>query len=243
MKIIADLHTHTIASTHAYNTILEMVHYAAQAGLKAIALTDHGRRMPGAPGDWYFQNLATVPRRLEGVLVLRGIEMNIIDYEGNTDLEENAKNLDWAVASIHGGLMDPNVKPTVELCTELWLKVAQNPMVRVIGHSGTPQFAYDYEKVIPEFGRQGKLVEINEHSFLVRKSSVPNCKKIAEVCKKYGVPIVVDSDAHFCTELGVYPNAERMLKEIDFPEELIVNGDENRLYEYLRKYTKVLEEE
>ena len=99
MNIIADLHTHTIASTHAYNTILEMVRYAAQVGLKAIALTDHGRRMPGAPGDWFFQNLVSVPRRLEGILVLRGIELNIIDYDGNTDLEENARNLDWAVAS------------------------------------------------------------------------------------------------------------------------------------------------
>lgn len=243
MNIIADLHTHTIASTHAYNTILEMVRYAAQVGLKAIALTDHGRRMPGAPGDWFFQNLVSVPRRLEGILVLRGIELNIIDYDGNTDLEENARDLDWAVASIHNGLLDPSVKPTVERCTELWLKVAQNPMVRVIGHSGTPQFEYDYETVIPEFGRQGKLVEINEHSFLVRKASIPNCKKIAETCKKYGVPIVIDSDAHFCTEMGVYSNAEWMLREIDFPEELIVNADENRLYEYLRKYTKVLDEE
>ena len=63
------------------------------------------------------------------------------------------------------------------------------------------------------------------------------------MCKKYSVPIVIDSDAHFCTELGVYSNAERMLREIDFPEELIVNADEQRLYTYLRKYTKVLDED
>ena len=49
MKIIADTHTHTIASTHAYSTLLENVGYAKKAGLRAIAITDHGPAMPDAP--------------------------------------------------------------------------------------------------------------------------------------------------------------------------------------------------
>ena len=51
-NIIADLHTHSLASTHAYSTIREMVDSAAEKGLKAIAITDHARTMPGAPGPW-----------------------------------------------------------------------------------------------------------------------------------------------------------------------------------------------
>ena len=39
-NIIADLHTHSLASTHAYSTIREMVDSAAEKGLKAIAITD-----------------------------------------------------------------------------------------------------------------------------------------------------------------------------------------------------------
>lgn len=56
MKIIADLHTHTVASTHAYSTLQEMVTAASEMGLSAIAVTDHGVEMPGAPkaGTWYF---------------------------------------------------------------------------------------------------------------------------------------------------------------------------------------------
>ena len=42
MEIIADLHTHTIASTHAYSTITEMVQAASAKNLYAIAITDHG---------------------------------------------------------------------------------------------------------------------------------------------------------------------------------------------------------
>ena len=55
MKLIADLHTHTIASTHAYATVTEMACEASKLGLFAIAITDHARTMPGAPGPYYFE--------------------------------------------------------------------------------------------------------------------------------------------------------------------------------------------
>jgi putative hydrolase len=86
MNLIADTHTHTIASTHAYSTLTEMVHAAAERGLYAIAITDHGAEMPGSPGRWYFHNLKVVPRNLEGVLVLRGQEADVVNFEGDTDL-------------------------------------------------------------------------------------------------------------------------------------------------------------
>ena len=57
--------------------------------------------------------------------------------------------------------------------------------------AATPQFAYDVEKVIPLFGENHKLVEINNHSFDARRQNIENCKKIALCCKKHGVPIVV----------------------------------------------------
>ena len=39
MKILLDTHTHTLASTHAYSTVLEMAKYASEAGMEAIAIT------------------------------------------------------------------------------------------------------------------------------------------------------------------------------------------------------------
>ena len=42
MEIIADLHTHTLASTHAFNTVTEMARAAFEMGHRAIAITDHG---------------------------------------------------------------------------------------------------------------------------------------------------------------------------------------------------------
>lgn len=242
MNIIADTHCHTLASTHAYSTLTEMVHAAACKGLYALAITDHGRKMPGAPGRWYFQNLVVVPHKLEDVLVLRGEECNVVNYEGDTDLlDADVESLDWIVASMHEPCM-PEETPTVEAITNAWLGVAQNPHVNVIGHSGTERYKYDYERVIPEFGRQGKLVELNESTFSNRRSSVKNCVQIMKLCKQYGVPIVVNTDSHFSSRVGCFENALRLLQELEFPEELVVNSSVERFNQYLRTYTHVFED-
>lgn len=242
MQLIADMHMHTIASTHAYSTLGEMLHAASQRGLYAAAITDHGTRMPGAPGKWYFENLRIIPRILEGVLVLRGQETDVLDLDGNTDLTEtDAKVLDWVVASIHRPIF-PKSGVCVESVTNAWLNIAKNPKVNVIGHSGTAKYAYDYEKVLPEFAREGKLVEMNEGTFLSRPDSVSNCVTIMKLCKKYGVPVIVDSDSHFYTQVGRCENCLRILREIDFPEELVVNSDVGRFRDYLRRYTHVFDD-
>ena len=103
MKILADTHTHTIASTHAYSTVMEMARAAADAGLEAIAVTDHGMKLPDAPHSWHFHNLKNIPREICGVKILYGIEANILDLDGNIDpLEEEIyKRLDIVNASIH----------------------------------------------------------------------------------------------------------------------------------------------
>lgn len=236
-KIIADLHTHTLASTHAYSTAGEMITSASEKGLYAIGLTDHGRKMPGSPGPWFFNCLKTIPEFEKGVRVLKGIEANIIDFDGNTDFK-NDYNLDYAVASFHNikGLDLQN--PTIEKCTNAYINLAKNTKINIIGHSGSEVFKYDYETVIPIFGETHTLVEINANSFLCRKDNISNCKTIAELCKKHSVPIVVNSDAHYHTDVANVRLPLQMLEEINFPEELILNACQKRLEEYLKYYTQ-----
>lgn len=244
MKIIADTHTHTIASTHAYGTIKEMVEEASSLGLYAIAITDHGPNMPGSPRKWYFNNLSAIPSTYLGVRVLKGAEANIVDFSGKLDINNKTlKGLEWIVASLHSSTLDTSVmNPTFETCTALYLNVAENPYVNVIGHCGTPEYAFDYEEVIPVFAEKGKLIEINDSSFKRKKGSVPNCIQIAKVCKKVGAPIIVNTDAHFMTELGRADGALRMLEEIGFPEELVVNSSVERFEKYLTEHNLPLRE-
>lgn len=234
MKLIADLHTHTIASTHAYATVTEMVNEASRLGLFSLAITDHARSMPGAPGPYYFESLCILPEYMNGVRLLTGIEANIVSYDGEIDCNDTLQHsLDWIVASMHTVTL--RGKPTVEKCTHAYLRLAENPNVNVIAHSGSPYFKYDYETVIPKFAKEGKLIEINDSAFRYKKDNLPNCIKIAELCKKYGARVCVNTDSHFTHTLGRATQTLKILQEIDFPEKLIVNANIDTLKAYFKE--------
>jgi putative hydrolase len=229
----ADTHCHTVASTHAYSTVVEMAHYAALRGLRAIVITDHCSKLPDGAHPWHFGNLRCLPPYIEGVRVLHGAEANIDGYEGEIDLEPAyQRQLDWVIASYHDPVTPPG---TVEQHTRSYLKLAENPYVDVIGHSGTAAFAYDYERVIPVFKEKGKIVEIDSHSFSARRGAKENCRTIALLCKRYGVPVVVSSDAHCCFDVGNVSEGYAMLEEIGFPKEQIVNLTLERLAAFISK--------
>lgn len=44
---LLDLHTHTAASGHAYNSLYEMIRAAADRGLTLYGCSDHAPMMPG----------------------------------------------------------------------------------------------------------------------------------------------------------------------------------------------------
>lgn len=229
MRTIADLHTHTIASGHAYATISEMARAAANVGLYALGITDHGPKMPGSAHSWYFHNLKTLPESLYGVRLLQGCELNIVDKEGNVDLEEEAVGqLQWVIASMHESCLEPGE------CTQTWLKVLENPYIDVMGHSGNGNYPFDLDVVIRRAAQLGKVVEINDSSFMVRKGSVENCIKIALKCKEYGTKIVVNSDAHMTDRVGQHGVALKMLKEIEIPDELVINSSVENLKKYFK---------
>lgn len=234
MKIIADLHTHTVASTHAYSTINEMVESASEKNLYALAVTDHGMAMVGAPDEIYFRNLHILPNEMSKVRVLKGIEANIIDYSGKLDASDSLlKHLEWVVASLHSiTILD---KPDVEKCTQAYLAMCDNPKVNVIGHSGSDYYAYDYETVIKRCAQTGTLVEINSSAIRNGRSNINNCIKIAQLCRKHNARVVVDSDAHILSDVANVCEALDMLEEIEFPSELVVNSSIENLKEYFKE--------
>ena len=71
-KLIADVHTHTLASGHAYGTIREMAQAASEKKLKILGITEHAPGTPGTADPIYFCNLQVIPRTLYGVHLLHG---------------------------------------------------------------------------------------------------------------------------------------------------------------------------
>ena len=76
MKYKLDVHTHSVASGHAYSTIEEMARFAAQKGLEILGITEHAPGIPGTCDPIYFRNLHVVPRQLFGVRLLLGAELS-----------------------------------------------------------------------------------------------------------------------------------------------------------------------
>lgn len=237
-EIVADLHTHTMVSNHAFNTITEMAAKAKAMGYKAIAVTDHGCAMPDSPHPWYFYNLRRLPDLLEGIPVLKGVEANVLDLAGGLDFEqEKLAEMDWVIASIHADCLPGAL--TVEQATALWLNIAENPAVDMIGHSEQVRHVYDYDAVTRVFAHKNKVVELNGNSAVVRPGGAENMKELALACKKNGCPIALNTDAHsiYHLEAGVGPLQE-LLREIAFPEELVVNSSGQRLRAVLKRHGK-----
>ena len=56
-----------------------------------------------------------------------------------------------------------------------------------------------------------------------RQNAVENDTVVLNLCKKYHVPVVMDSDAHFDLLIGEFDLARDLLEKLDFPEELVLN--------------------
>ncbi len=231
MKIVADLHTHTLYSAHAYSTVNEMVIAAKEKNLKAIAITDHGPEMPDTGHMLHFINSIHIPKVINGVLVLYGVELNVIDLLGNVDLPNRMiKELDWVIVSIHKEHLE---KLTFEQATNIWLTIAKNELVDMIGHCEQIIHPFDIDRVIKAFADNNKVVELNANSLNIRADGIENMKKIAIACKKYNCKVSLSSDAHAMYTVGEVSGLFPMLKELDFPKHLIINESFENLKEHL----------
>ena len=232
IKITVDTHTHTNVSTHAFSTLEENLAAAAKMGLEGIAMTNHDPLLGDGAVWFHFQSARHLPKYVNGVRLLPGAEVNIMDTLGTLDIEDRLlKNLEIVIASFHTPCFAPN-SPQEDV-TKAWLNVMDNEHVDVLGHMGDGRYTCDYEAVVKKAKEKGKIIEINNHSFKVRAGSKENCKAIALLCKKYSVPVVLSTDAHFSPEVGVVPNSIALVEEIDFPEELILNTSLKKLCDYL----------
>lgn len=234
MKFIADFHIHTVASGHAYNTIYEYAEAAGKKGLKYIAMTDHGPAMAGGPHLYHFQNLRCLPDKIKGIRLLKGIEANIMDHQGNLDVnDENLSQLDIVIASFHqhlgydGSDRDRNTKALI--------KVIKNPNVRILGHPGNPQFPTDKFAVAEECKKNGVLIEINNSSFsgVIRPGSYEHCVEFAKIVKQIGWKVVFGSDSHNIDTLGRFDKSIQVAKEAGLSADDIVNTSTKMVEKYI----------
>lgn len=237
LKYKIDMHTHTIASGHAYNTIDEMVKAAREKGLTHLGITEHAPKMPGTCQDFYFHNLKVVPRKRKNLELFLGCEANIINYEGKVDLADWVlKEMDLVIASMH----IPCVKPgSMEENTEAYMKAMQNPYINIIGHPDDGRYPVDYERLVKTARDTHTLIEINNNSLRPsgpRKDTHSNDITILKLCMEYDVMVIFGSDAHVKEDIGNFVMIEKVVEEVGFPDKLIANSNIEKLTGYLNRY-------
>ncbi|MCV5373178.1 phosphatase, partial [Escherichia coli] len=85
-----------------------------------------------SPHYWFFSNQKILPRFLEGVAIVRGVESNILNIEGEIDIPPSVdRNLDWVIASFHEPVFPPANK---EAHTEALINVIKSGRVDALGH-------------------------------------------------------------------------------------------------------------
>jgi putative hydrolase len=231
-----DIHSHTDWSD-GRATMLEMARGAKAMGYRFLGVTDHSPRIKvvhGLDAERLLAQsleLAAVEAQVEGLTLLQGIEVDILE-DGSLDLPDAVLEiLDIVIAS-------PHVKLRQEpaLMTERMLRAVANPHVDVIGHPtgrrpGSREGAsYDFEAVFEEAAKHGVALEIDCDP--ARMDLSPEHARLA---LELGCTFALDADAHAPAEFAYVPMAAWMARRAGIPTAKIINF---RIPEALTKIAK-----
>ena len=192
-----DLHAHTTA-TDGRSSLEDMVGAAQALGFEYLAITEHSRRQTMAHGldpEGLRRQADAIDRvnaKLQGMRVLKGIEVDILD-EGTLDLPDSIlSELDLVVAAIHTRFGLSRAQQTERI-----LRALDNPLVTLLAHpSGRligerEPFELDMLKIMRKAKERRVCVELNAHPERLDLTDT-NCR----MAKDEGVLVAVNSDAH-----------------------------------------------
>jgi len=202
--------------------------------LQMFAITDHGPAMPDSPHEWHFGNMRVIPRVIEGVCILRGIEANILATDGSLDLPPYPGLLDLVIASFHTPVITPTTRADH---TRALINTIKSGNCHIIGHPGNPAYPIDVDEVILAAKDHNVVLEINNSSFsLSRQGSSENCHYILERVAHHGWKVSFGSDAHFSSHLGEFSSCIAMAEKIGFSRDNIISASPESLLAFLAEH-------
>ncbi len=240
MNILIDTHTHTVSSGHAYSTVDENLRSASQKGLSLVCLTDHAFNMPGGAHSYYFFNIKVIPKELHGVKLLRGIELNILDDDGNVDDFDAEGNLDvydtleFRIASLHPPCILPNENKDF---TNAIINTMKKNNIDCLGHLGDPRYPFDIDTVVKFAKENNTLIELNNSSLKPNGFRYDEgfVLRIIESCYKNDAQMTFGSDAHYYTEIGNFDNIHNLFKRENIPYDNVITKDEQKFLKFLKE--------
>lgn len=253
--ILADMHTHTIASGHAYSTVKENIDAAKEAGIKYLAITDH-----------YFGNGDTLDKKNEIARIQYGADrwnsfesditlLSSAEFNINQDVYtfEKLNHIPWKPVGLHSWFIDMDITTLDDLygCFVRAHKKGHNAFVHIERdlHKMAKAFHEIYETfftmedyraflyAIVDYAKENDVwLELNESSIVFNDNgdTIDRVKLWLFHARENGNKIYLGSDAHYCKEVGHFDNCINMLNALDYPKELILNCNEEMLRKYFR---------
>jgi len=205
-----DLHAHT-KETDGHNSLEEMAKAAKDRGYEYIAITDHSKKVAMAKGldagrlKKQIKEIDRLNEKLDGIIVLKGIEVDILK-DGTLDLpDEILKELDLTVCSVH---YNRNLSKNKQ--TERIIRAMDNPYFNILGHptgrliNERDPYEIDLEKIMEAARDRGCFLEINAHP---DRLDLP--ARYCKMARDMDLKVAVSTDAHSLADLdfvrfGIY---------------------------------------
>lgn len=197
-----DLQTHTDASD-GHDTVAEMAEAARERGYEYLAITDHSQFVgitQGLDAEELAERIDEIDEldsRLDGIRVLNGIEVDILE-DGSLALPDDIlSRLDVVIASVHTQFDLPRDKQTDRI-----LRAMDNPNFNILAHptgrriGERPAYKVDIERLIEAALEKGCYIEINAQPDRLDLDDIH-----AKMAKEMGLKLAISTDAHRVSEL------------------------------------------
>ena len=199
-----DLHAHTRA-TDGRSTLEQMARAAQAKGYEYLAVTEHSKHVTVAKGldvgqlEEQATEIDRLNERLDGFVLLKGIEVDILE-DGSLDLPDSAlEQLDVVVCAVHSKFSLPRDKQTERI-----IRALQKPYFTILAHptgrmiNEREPYDLDMERLIQAARNNRCALELNAQPDRLDLNDI-NCR----MAKEAGVPVVISTDAHSTEELDL----------------------------------------
>lgn len=196
-------HVHTLYTDGA-NTVEEMVLAARDRGYRYLGISDHSQSAHYVNGlkedriraQW--TEINAVQRRYPEILILKGIEADILP-DGTMDYADDLlAQFDFVIASVHSRFNLSEADQTRRICRAL-----ANRYVTMLGHPtgrlllSRSGYRMDMNDVLDAAAKHGKMIEVNGS-----RHRLDLDWRWAQAAKDRGIPLCVNPDAHAVHELA-----------------------------------------
>jgi putative hydrolase len=205
--MLYDLHTHTSISDGVLSP-LELVRRALVNGYHAIAITDH-------VGVGYLKRLITeitadcaLAQNHWNITAIPGVELTHVPATAIAEAAKKAKELGAKLVVVHGQTVAEPVEPGTNLAA------LKSPHVDILAHPG--MLTLEEAKLAAANGIYLEITARKQHS-------VTN-KHVAEMARRAGAKLIIDSDAHEEFDLLTPELAYTIAKNASLTEAEITNA-------------------